>query len=210
MMRAAIAASLAVTLSLLTGCSFINQDIGRKPPREESLSLAAREETTVDDVLAVLGPPHAMTAINDGYAFLYHWYRVEERQLGLSSKLPVLRWFRLAIAKAEIDVTALLVHFEESGGVTAYGVDQRALDLGGGAGFQPIFVVKPLVETGEYLDDVWSAHIWGMSMLREPPAMLNAHAGVDSGQGGLEMRSTPLKAGQRTLEMQKEQSRSSR
>ncbi|HEY5681137.1 MAG TPA: hypothetical protein VIS55_13795 [Pseudomonadales bacterium] len=203
-------ATLAILLAASSGCSMIHQDVGKKPPREASRALADRADATVDDVLEALGPPHAMSAINDGYAFLYHWYAVEERQLGLSSNWPVLRWFRLAIARADIDATALIVHFDDQGGVRAYGLDQRSIDLGGGTGFQPIFVVTPLVDADEYLEDIWPAHRWGMSMLREAPATLNAHAGVDSGMQGIEMRSTSLKVGQRTLEMQKEQSSSSR
>ncbi|NIP14408.1 MAG: hypothetical protein GWM88_06625 [Pseudomonadales bacterium] len=209
-MRIIALATLAIGLAASSGCSIIQQDVGSKPPSEASRSLAEQADATVDDVLEMLGPPHAMSAINDGYAFLYHWYAVEERQLGLSSNWPVLRWFRLAIARADIDATALIVHFDDQGGVQAYGLDQRSIDLGGGTGFQPIFVVTPLVDADEYLEDIWPAHLWGMSMLREAPAALNAHAGVDSGMRGLEMRSTSLKVGQRTLEMQKEQSRSSR
>ena len=90
-------ATLAILLAASSGCSMIHQDVGKKPPREASRALADRADATVDDVLEALGPPHAMSAINDGYAFLYHWYAVEERQLGLSSNWPVLRWFRSLI-----------------------------------------------------------------------------------------------------------------
>jgi hypothetical protein len=76
-------------------------------------------------------------------------------------------------------------------------------ELGKGGSVQPIFALVPLVDTRHLASPHRPLNRWGMHLLQDLPVTLNAHQNLDTGQAGLELRGTPSKVGQRTLEMQK-------
>lgn len=191
-------------LVLGSGCAVIHKEISKEHADEEFVRMAALKRVHVDEVLEELGPPGAISALPDGYVFLYQQFQVEEKQVGISTRvIPVLSLFKLAVAKADLDEETLMMRFDHEGWMQAAGLRMEEDELGRGRAVQPVFSIVPLVDTSSIESPHRSSNSWGMDLLRDPPVTLNSNQSLDSGEAGLELRGTPDKVGQRALEMQK-------
>ncbi len=195
-LRACFAVWIAVTAS----CTYINKEIGSDFTSDAVLLMEAGKPEHVDQVLSSLGPPQAVSALPEGYVFLYQHFEIQERQIGFSSDSEFLRWFKLAIAGADAEVDSLVLQFNSDNRLLAGGFSTSRSDLGEGGSVMLAINFRSLVDTEELASDLLGATNWGTSLLQRPPALQNRESSLDSGMRGLEMRGTPDKLGQRTLE----------
>jgi hypothetical protein len=186
-----------VALVLLCGCTVVTEELGESLPPVEQ---AAAQGATTGQVLDALGPPSQITALNDGYAFLYEHALIRERQLGLSVNYLWLRYFKLALGSAEADREALLLTFGRDGRVSNSAFFEWTEDLGKGNSVQFIIAVMSVVDTGEITETPITLK-WGGELLQSRlPESLNRQSSTITGLNGLEQSGTPTGAGQRTLE----------
>ena len=185
---------------VLSACTFIEKDIGRSFKRDAQTLLASGEQLTVDEVLSDLGPPHQMLALADGYAFLYQRFDVKERQLGVSSDAPVLRWFKVSLADADSSSQSLVARFDASDQLVAASVVTQKEDLGESGSVMFALSFRSLVDASDLDSDVWGPGNWGQYLLQEPKVLLNVQSSPDTGEATLEQRGTPTNVGQRTME----------
>lgn len=143
------------------------------------------------DVLAVLGPPAAVTALADGYAFLYEGGQLRNR--GVTANFYQARG-SYAWSAAGFSLAAFV--FDRDGGLTAAAVERS--DQGTGKGFSVGTQNAAAVDQLPYILPA-SQHAWGRQLLDRLPAGLNAGSDPDSGAAGLELRGTSRSVGQRAL-----------
>ena len=189
-----------IGLCVASGCTFIDNSIDRNVSMEDLSFLDSREDVHVDEVLAALGPPQHVSTLAGGYAFLYQHQLLRERQFGISGEQPFLRWFKLSVATADVDSTSIVMQFDGRDRLSAVGYTSDTKDLGRGAAVQLLFIALPLVDAGPFMSEPWDVNRWGASLLRANGIALPADQSMDSGQAGFELRGTPVKVGQRTLE----------
>ena len=184
----------------LQACTHIDKEVGQafRAPAKQLLSDA--EPLDVDAVLELLGPPQKLSALPDGYVFLYQRFHVMESQFGFSTDMEVLRWLKLALADADVKTDTLLLQFDGDDRVVAAGLSSSLSDLGEAGGIMFALQVMEIVDSQQYSTDTWGVNLWGMSLLQDVPTNLNRQSGPDSGQAGIELRGTPQSVGQRTLE----------
>lgn len=200
-MRNRLLAALALLVfAALPGCTFIEKDIGHSFKRDAQAMLDFGKSLDVDDVLASLGPPHQLLGLQDGYAFLYQKFDVRERQLGISSDAPVLRWFKLSLADAGSSSQTLVARFDRDDQLTAGSLVSSKEELGeaGSIMFALSFVSQ--VDSTSLDSDLWGPGKWGKFLLQEPNILLNAQSSPDTGESALDQRRTPTDVGQRTME----------
>jgi len=190
---------LVLMCALLGACTQIGNKIGGNY-RSELAPLLVAEQLSVDDVLLALGPPHRVARTGDGYAFLYHHFDIEEEQLGLSNRLPVLEWFKLALASAEADALITLMTFDGNDGLLTIGHVKDLDELGQGGSMMLNIMFTSIVDAERVISDPWAINHWGMSLMKPLPAALNSHHSPDDGSAGMELRGTPERIGQRSLE----------
>ena len=188
------------TVLLLQGCSVIQKDIGADFNQTLGALLAAGGPQSVDDVLTLMGPPQAVAAAGTGYTFLYQYIYIEEKQLGISSKSPVLRWFKISLADADSTSSIAMAHFDHDNALVAVGTAQVDSDLGDAGSLMFALNFLPMVDSAALEQDLWGPTRWGYSLLQPANVLLNRDSSPDSGSAALEQRGTPTNAGQRTLE----------
>ncbi len=194
---------LAIICLLATGlcaCTFIEKDVGAGFKREGRAMLASAEKLSVDDILDELGPPHQLVALPDGYAFLYQKFDIRERQLGLSSDAPLLRWFKISLADAGSTSQAFVARFDEDDNLIAGVVATNSEELGEAGGLIFAFNFLSQVDSSDLDSDLWGATKWGMFLLQEPNILLNAANNPDLNANALDQRGTPTNVGQRTMD----------
>jgi hypothetical protein len=158
------------------------------------------------DVLAELGPPLSVTALEGGFAFLYEHSKTREWQLGVSIAFPIERFGpevefplpKLTLARGAADMQTLIVEFDDQGKILASGFLDRDQDLGWGFGLTPPLATRDLVGAGP--SHPRRHDRWGMSLLRHLQYTLNASQDLASGTHGFEQSDAPTSVGQRTLE----------
>ena len=193
-------ASALLAILVLGGCTVIEKDIGQGFKRDAHALLGSGARLAVDDVLAPLGPPHQLVALSDGYAFLYQKFDVRERQLGIGSDAPVLRWFKFSLADAGSTSQAFVARFDQSDLLIAASVVTNEEELGEVGSIMFAFNFLSQVDSESLDRDVWGPGRWGKLLLQEPNVLLNAQSSPDTGQSALDQRGTPTNVGQRTME----------
>ena len=191
---------LAVLLPAICACSFIRKEIGSEFTASAVALLESNSEPHVDEILAALGPPQAISALPEGYVFIYQHFDILERQLGINSDEPWLRWFKLALADAEYEVDTLLIHLDRNDRTLGFGLASTREDLGEAGSLMFALNFLSMIDTQELDSDVWGASHWGMFLLQPSHIALNYQNSMDTGRDGLELRGTPKHVGQRTLE----------
>ena len=181
---------------LLCGCTIVTEEIGTALPQHASPAVAA----TSNEILESFGPPAMVSALGDGYAFLYEHTLITEKQLGLSVNYLWLRYFKFSIGSAEADRDLLVFTFDQSGRLTGEGRKAYSEKLGDGNSIQLIITVMSVVDSGDLTETPVSMQ-WGGALLQSRlTESLNYQNSPLSGGNGLEISGTPTGAGQRTLE----------
>lgn len=196
--RCGLAALLAAAVPGLAGCASLPFGAGYSEERarfgdilpEAAESLAPREATD-RDVMAVLGPPAAITALPEGYAFLYEGGALVSRSVGGS-----IFSVRGAYAWSARELASAAFVFDDGGELVAAGVE-RSRD-GTGIGFSIGTQGASAADQIVYLLPS-STHLWGRSMLRRLPVLLNSQSSLVSGEAGFERRGTTTRVGQNAL-----------
>jgi hypothetical protein len=184
---------------LIGACTQIGNKIGNNY-RPELAPLLRGEAETVDDVLAAMGPPYRIAAAGSGYVFLYHHYDIEEDQIGFSSDLRFLKWFKLSLASAESDELVTLMSFDADDQLLSVSHWKDLDELGQAGSMMLAIQFSSIIDTSRITSDPWPVSDWGQSLLKPLPAALNDAHAPDSGAAGLELRDTPSQVGQRSLE----------
>jgi len=187
-------------LWLVSGCSSFRTEMGR--PVILKTNEFAEGFTRVDTVVHELGPPHQVSRLSDGFAFLYEYSAISEFQLGFSANLPVVRWLKFVKAWNHLDQDSLILTFDDQGVLRSAGSDGWKESLGGGSAVQILFVSISLSDVSKILRPA-DAHAWGKQLLQPVPVALNSASSLRTGEHGLQQRIAPDYAGQQTLEMTK-------
>ncbi|MDA8752827.1 hypothetical protein N9M39_01570 [Halieaceae bacterium] len=184
----------------LSACTQITNRIGNNYGADLQYVLDVAEAQTIDGVLARMGPPHRIAAVGEGYVFLYFFFDIDEDQIGLGSKIPGLRAFKLSLASAEADELVAVLQFDAAGQLLAAGRWQDIEELGQGGAFGLAIMYNSIVDSARLTDDAWTVNQWGASLVKPLPVGLNRANSPDSGGNGLELRGSPTRVGQRALE----------
>ena len=184
----------------LSGCTFIEKDVGNNFIVGATEWVETSHSPTLDDALFALGPPLSITAIPGGYVLLYQHFEILERQIGINSDRPMLRWFKLSLADADGETDTLILQFNNSDELIASRLSTTREDLGEGGSVMFALNFLSIIDTSELHEDLWGANKWGFSLLQPPLIAQNRDSSPDAGQAGIEQRGTPTNVGQRTLE----------
>ena len=199
----AMLAGFAITLLALTGCSLLYREIDTMV---DPTGVSLREgETPYGTVLHQLGPPAKVSALAEGFVFLYEDIESAEEQIGIGlgiEAVPWLKLFKFSAARADADHEILLLIFDDEGILQSQCHNERKEDLGTGTGIQYVLAVESLVDTS-HLEDEIGPDQWGKSLLRPLAHTLNLNQSLDTGVSGLEQEGTPTNVGQHTLEMRR-------
>jgi hypothetical protein len=200
--RLLLALLLLAALALLTACSHLTTRVGT-PITSEPEGL---EGATLDRVLGELGAPSRLSAApRGGFFLLYESIVAEERQIGFSIPVRWLNYFKIAFGRGRAERRQLVVRVSESGVVESLGGEASDEDLGGGTGVQLIVSVVPTVDIRDLREPPFQ-HAWGRGLLARVPEGLNRGSSLETGASGLELRGTPTRAGQHTLEQRSSRS----
>ena len=159
--------------------------------------------THSDEVLDELGPPLKITALPNGYAFMYESLYAMELQLGFSLPIPVINWFKFVIADADYDHKVMIYQFNNQHRLVASGGNDTHFDLGNSMAIQPVLTVQPLFDTSNVENDIVHFFEWPAFCLLPLPQTLNRAQSIDTGMAGIEQRGTAPVVGQRSLELHK-------
>jgi len=183
---------------MLTGCTSISRQVGREP--EPTIPNLKISRTHFHDILDKLGPPTQITALPEGFVFLYESLLIIENQVGFSSTRGVLSWFKFSFSDADVDRIVHIFTFDRRGYLRSHVGKMTRKDIGDGSSLQFLFALEQVVNTG-YLERDPVQQDWGFMLLNPLPQILNSNQSLDSGTRGLEQTGTPTAVGQRTLEM---------
>jgi hypothetical protein len=193
----ALLASLACGL----GCSSFRTQMGH--PLATGTEQFAEGQSRVEDVVLRMGPPNQASRLSPGFVFLYEYSAIREVQLGFSVNVPLLRYFKFVRAWNNLEQQALVFTFDDQGVLRSAGAGHWKESLGGGSAAQPVFVAISLSDVSRILRPA-DAHDWGESLLKPLPVGLNSAQSLRSGEHGVQQRIAPARAGQQTLEMQRQ------
>lgn len=200
---------LLLLLLCAAGCTILRSEIGSPVAWDDSLF--EEGETHYRAVLEELGAPLRVGRYADGVAFLYEYFYVKEGQIGLSyngEELGVdyqwLEWIKFSFGRGSADRQALVMIFDGGGTLQSESFVSWDQDLGSGFSLQFIVEAGSVVDTSSVRTWV-DPNEWGQMMLRPLPQTLNAPQSIDDGRFGIEQRGTPDRAGQRALEMRREE-----
>lgn len=203
--NASVAASaLLFVAAACAGCTVMSRQVGEPiPANPPGLQEGV---ATAGDVIRTLGPPSRMSPLPGGFAMLYEYIDVTEKQFGINLEFIGLDWFKVAFGRGTAEQHALLLVFGDDGVLRAHDHQASTESVGSGFGFQLFFAAMPTVDT-KHLWEAPEQFAWGRRALDPLAVTLNAGQSVTSGTQGIEMRGTPDSVGQRTLEMQKKRRR---
>jgi hypothetical protein len=157
----------------------------------ETAAALASGTATDADVLAALGPPAAITALPEGYAFLYEGGQLRNRGIGANFYQA-----RASYAWSAAGFSLAAFVFDREGRLTAAAVART--DEGTGKGFSIGTQSAAAVDQLPFILPA-TQHAWGRQLLARLPAGLNAGSDLDSGAAGFELRGTSPSVGQRAL-----------
>jgi hypothetical protein len=180
--------TIILTLLFLSGCARYRTERGFTI--DES-SLALEEgKTSRMDILRTLGPPTKISALPGGCAFLYEYFNILEKQLGLSIGYEWLSLFKFAYGWASADRQALLLIFDDYEILRSseYLAWEEAL----GSGFSINFIISlvTLVDTS-HLEEESVAHGWRTGLLRPPSITPDERRKLEDEAEGLHLWGTP-------------------
>lgn len=184
---------------LLGGCSQWRYDLGQPLPALPDGQPFA-PQSSLAEVLEVLGPPLRMSESAAGYVLLWEYWQVRENTLGLSLGALGVDLLTVDIGEAHARTELVLVHFGPDHRVRG-GIHQRwESDVGGGRSLQPLASLVSVVDVDDLLERL-PQQGWGRQGLDPLPVSLNREQRPDLGQAGVSQRGVPTGIGQRSLEM---------
>jgi hypothetical protein len=193
-----IAATLFLGL-LLGGCSALRTTVD---PGISSEKCVFEEGTAhYHEVLDALGPPARLSALPEGFVFIYEALIIDEKQFGLTGRTGLWQFLKVSFAGTDLKRASYLLRFDTEGQLVAAGILQSKEDLGTGGAVQSLFSVQQIVDTSSYEDDAFDSGNWGAGLLDPFPGGLNFAQNLNTGAAGLEQSGTTTKIGQHTLEM---------
>ena len=195
----AAAAFLMGSVLLSTACSSFRTEVGHplKPPSTPLVE----GQTRFEAVLADLGPPHAISALPDGFVLLYEYSRVSDFQWGISLKLVDLPFFKLVKGNSRLLESALLFTFDEQGRLRGQASATWGEPLSGGSALQFIVSAVSLTDTSGFRR-IPEPLLWGRGLMRPLPVVLNSAQDLRGGEEGVQQEHiAPAFAGQTSLEM---------
>lgn len=186
------------SVALLTSCSSFRTEVGH--PLAQTSTSMIEGETKARTVIHELGPPHAVSSLPEGFAFLYEYSRVNEFQWGINLDVLHLPYFKIIKADSQLSEAAQVFAFDRQGVLRAQGSAAWREKLGSGGALQLIISALSLTDTTAFrrLPDPL---LWGRGQLQRPPVTLNSAQNLRSGTQGLQQRIAPVFVGQATLEM---------
>lgn len=182
----------------LAGCSQWHYTLGAPLTDLDTPQLQA--QSTLAEVLAVLGPPQRISASDNGYILAWEHWRVSENVLGVSLGVLGAEFLNADWGTTRARGDFLLVTFDQRHQLSSATSATWDSDAGGGQAVQPLFSFVEVVEVEDLVRHM-PQHVWGASLLQELPQTLNAGSSPDTGAGGIEQRGTPGTMGQRSLEL---------
>lgn len=192
-------------LFISSGCTLIDENFSRPLAPAQADHVPVDEQPHYREVMENLGAPLLVSADDDNLFFLYEYALTKERQLGISvdiEAVPWLKWIKLSFARAKADHQALVMIFDKGGYLMTSQYGEWERDLGDGSSIELFLSTHRLVDTTSYTDKL-GPNEWGATLLRPLPEVLNRASSLDTGENGLELVSTPVKAGQHTLELRR-------
>ena len=183
---------------LSSGCSVLTSDVG-SPLLAKPTQLKVGE-SHLDEVLKAVGPPSKISATAEGFAMLYEYNGIVEKQLGFNIDVSLLALVKFVGAKSWLEHQAWLMTFDTNSVLQAWGEERWRKVLGKGGGAQLLIRVSSLVDSSQIRRPA-PQHEWGKSWLAPLPKVLNSQSSLDNGSLGLEQVQAPTAVGQRTLEM---------
>ena len=200
-------------VALLGACSRFSVTAGT--PLPDVSNRYACGGTTYKQVMADLGPPHKVTRVAGGFAFLYEYQDANENQVtvtlanlaapftGGTSEVTssvgsfLAGTFGPSYAWAQGTSRIAFLTFDDSGTLRAAQNQVSKIDLGQQFAFTWLISPQPASDIGA-LSEPSQTHRWGRRNLRPIPRTLNELQSPDAGPYGFERTGTPRGAGQRS------------
>ena len=205
--------SVIAALALLPGCSNFSVEAGKPLKRVEGRLPVG--ETTYTEVMADMGPPHAVTPVGGGgFAFLYEHQDAQENQLTIAFAVLVSPFTEVgsafssapafflstigpSIARAGGTSRVAVLIFDDDGTLRSAADEVREVDLGNQLAITWLVAPQAASDIG-MLSEARLVHRWGKRNLNAIPTSLNELQSPDAGPYGFEQRGTPRGAGQRS------------
>lgn len=185
--------SFVLACLLLSSCSALDLELG-EPMDKQALASLVTEPSNLGDVLEALGAPYAIETHSEGYALIYEHLHLDESQLGISSKVPLLEVFKFVYGNSDANHEATVVVLDHEGVVSGIVSNSWPEDVGSALGLQFFFQVNSVVGS-KGLTDKHESLDWGSRLLLRLPSAQNLPHRADLAQRGQHLR-----AGQLTLE----------
>ena len=185
-------ACLAALGLLLAGCTVFQTRFAA--PLEVDAAFAVGE-TSLEQVVAELGPPTSIGTLPEGAVVFYESAEILELQFGMG----IIEYVKLAVGRGLANREEIVFTFDRAGLLTGQAADTRGENLGTGGAIQIAFAVASVVDTSDIHESL-APHGWGIALLRPIDETLNAAWDPRSGQSGAEQAGTTKSVGQRTLE----------
>jgi hypothetical protein len=183
---------------LLSACTQWRYELGE--PLSASQAPDASQSPALADVLAQLGPPQRLSAIDGGYVLAWEHWQIRESSLGFSLGSLGVDILSVDWGDARVEGEFLLLTFNRGHQLTASTFSRWDADAGSGAALQPLFGLVSVVDVDDLVRRM-PQHDWGAAALKRLPEALNTPSRPDMGQAGIEQRGTPTGIGQQSLEM---------
>lgn len=197
-LRSSVFALLVLVSLTGSGCTILGNRYGE--PIDDRHAGLEEGVTDVGRIVGQLGPPTHLSTLPGGMAMVYEYVDITERQLGINLDVLGLDWFKVAIGRGSSLREVLVLVVDDSGSLRAKKFRRWDEDIGKGMGIQLFFAALPTVDK-RHLTGPPEQFGWGRASLGRLPVTLNAGQSIDSGSHGIELRGTPVSAGQRSLEM---------
>lgn len=181
---------------LLAGCTQWHYELG--PPLTETRLPESGQ--TLAQVLAELGPPQRLSALNGGFVLAWEYWQVKEQSIGLSLGALGTDLLSLDWGNAHVSGDFLLLTFNREHLLTSSTFSQWNGQTGEGQGIQPLISLVSLTDVNDLVGYL-PHNRWGATLLRPIPKAINTHSDPNSGQSGIQRRGTPTGTGQKSLEM---------
>lgn len=199
-----VLAAAAVASTAASGCAMFTKEFDRPVPE---IGHFVDGQTHYREVLEELGPPAKLSAMNDGMVFLYERAALTEKQLGIDIDYEGIPVLKIVAGRGKVDGETAALLFDGGGTLVSRGRESWTRDLGKGQAVQLFISVMSVTSSGGY-DDPPENNLWGAQlMMSRLPDALNRGSSLDTGQGGLERKGTPVGAGQHSLELPPTQNR---
>ena len=183
------------------GCTILQKEAGQ-PIQPSVALLEASTDWTVGELLDLLGPPNQISPVGHGSVWLYEKVSLVEKQFGVNLTIGDIKLLKAVVGKGEADREVLVLRLDAEGRLLHHQFSAWSDVLGSGGGIQYILAVTSVSSDGGlFVSEQPGA--WGSGLLvSRLPESLNRGSRLGSGLNGVQLKGTPLGAGQHCLELQ--------